>query len=123
MAITGAATNGATVNIVTVTITDDDALTVGVNADAGTVVEGNDAAFTVSVAGCASTADVVMPYYTVGATATYGANYAARSGTLTVPPSAPSYASRTSTTSAPRATAGLGARRLRAGGVSTGARP
>ena len=26
-----------------------------------------------------------MPYYTADATATYGANYAARSGTLTVP--------------------------------------
>ena len=65
------------------TITDDDALTVSVTADALTVVEGNDATFTVAVAGGTSTAPVPVTY-TVGGTATAGTDYTAPSGTLTL---------------------------------------
>ena len=67
----------------TATITDDDALTVSVTADALTVVEGNDAAFTVAVAGGTSTAPVAVTY-TVAGTATAGTDYTAPSGTLTL---------------------------------------
>ena len=64
-------------------ITDDDALTVSVTADAETVVEGNDATFTVAVAGGTSTAPVAVTY-TVGGTATADTDYTAPSGTLTL---------------------------------------
>ena len=52
-------------------------------ADALTVVEGNDATFTVAVAGGTSTAPVPVTY-TVGGTATAGTDYTAPSGTLTL---------------------------------------
>ena len=64
-------------------ITDDDALSVSVTADVSTVVEGNDATFTVAVAGGTSTAPVTVTY-TVGGTASSGADYTAPSGTLTL---------------------------------------
>ena len=63
-------------------ITDDEALTVSV-AGPTTVVEGNTATFTVSVAGGTSTAPVVVTY-TLGGTATPGADYTAPGGTLTL---------------------------------------
>ena len=64
------------------TITDDEALTVSV-AGPSTVVEGDTATFTVSVAGGTSTAPVVVTY-TVGGTATAGTDYTAPGGTLTL---------------------------------------
>ena len=64
-------------------IADDDALTVSVVADAETVSEGGDAAFTVTVAGGTSTAPVEVSY-TVGGTATAGDDYTAPSGSLTI---------------------------------------
>ena len=67
----------------TATITDDESLTVTVTADSATVVEGNDAAFTVSVAGGESTAPVQVTYALSG-TATGGTDYTAPSGTLTL---------------------------------------
>ena len=48
-----------------------------------TVVEGNDATFTVAVTGGTSTAPVPVTY-TVGGTATAGTDYTAPSGTLTL---------------------------------------
>ena len=65
------------------TITDDDALSAAVSADAETVVEGNDATFTVALTGGESTADVEVTY-TVSGTATAGTDYTAPSGTLTL---------------------------------------
>ena len=75
---------GVSVGTATATgrITDDEALTVSVTGPS-TVVEGNTAAFTVSVTGGTSTADVVVSY-TVGGTATSGTDYTAPSGPLTV---------------------------------------
>ena len=67
----------------TAAITDDDALRVSVTADVSTVVEGDDATFTVAVAGGTSTAPVTVTY-TVGGTASSGADYTAPSGTLTL---------------------------------------
>ena len=67
----------------TAAITDDDALTVSVTADAETVVEGNDATFTVAVAGGTSTAPVQVTY-AVSGTATAGTDYTAPSGTLSL---------------------------------------
>ena len=64
-------------------ITDDDALTVSVAADAATVVEGNAATFTVRVAGGTGTAAVAVTYE-VGGTATAGSDYTAPAGTLTL---------------------------------------
>ena len=61
-------------------ITDDEALTVSVSGPS-TVVEGDAATFTVSVAGGASTAPVAVTY-TVGGTATVGSDYTAPSGPL-----------------------------------------
>ena len=67
----------------TVTITDDDAPTAAVTADAVTVVEGGDATFTVALAGGAGAADVTVAY-TVGGTATAGADYTAPDGSVTI---------------------------------------
>ena len=67
----------------TATITDDDALSVSVSADAGTVVEGGDATFTVEVTGGESAAPVEVGYEVTG-TATPGVDYSAASGTLTL---------------------------------------
>ena len=64
----------------TVTIDDDEALLVNISADAVSVVEGGNAAYTVQVTGGTSTAPV---NYTVGGTAT-SADYTAPTGSLTV---------------------------------------
>ena len=66
----------------TVTIDDDEALLVNISADAVSVVEGGNAAYTVQVTGGTSTAPVVVNY-TVGGTAT-SADYTAPTGSLTV---------------------------------------
>ena len=69
---------------VAVTIEDDDAL-VSVTADALTVAEGGNATFTVSLArGARSRAEVVVSY-SVRGTAASGDEYAAPSGSLTIP--------------------------------------
>ena len=65
------------------TLTDDDALTVSVAADAMTVAEGSEAAFSVTVSGGMSTADVSVTYQVTG-TATSGRDYTAPSGSLTI---------------------------------------
>ena len=65
------------------TITDSDVLEVSVAAEAVTVQEGQDAVFTVAVAGATSTADVSVGY-SVSGTATAGEDYTAPSGTLTI---------------------------------------
>ena len=65
------------------TITDSDVLEVSVAAEAVTVQEGQDAVFTVAVAGATSTADVAVGY-SVSGTATAGEDYTAPSGTLTI---------------------------------------
>ena len=65
------------------TITDNDALTAEVSADAENVVEGNNATFTVRVEGGTSTAPVQV-LYTVTGTAEAGVDYTAPSGTLTI---------------------------------------
>ncbi len=67
------------------TIEDDDSLTASVSAAADTVTEGPgaSAAFTVTLSGGESTASVEVTY-TVGGTASPGADYAAPSGTLTI---------------------------------------
>ena len=72
----------------TVTITDDDAPTAAVTADAGTVVEGGAATFTVALAGGTGSADVTAAY-AVGGTATAGADYTAPGGSLTIPAGEP----------------------------------
>ena len=71
------------------TITDSDVLEVSVAAEAVTVQEGQDAVFTVAVAGATSTADVAVGY-SVSGTATAGEDYTAPSGTLTIPAGAAS---------------------------------
>ena len=70
-----------TANTATATITDDaaDAITVTVARQAAAVAEGGDAVFTVTLAGGASTAPVVVSYETSG-TATPGLDYTAPSG-------------------------------------------
>ena len=64
-------------------IVDDEQLEVSVNADAAMVVEGDEAEFTVSVAGGTLGADVVVSYEVSG-TATAGADYPAPSGMVTI---------------------------------------
>ena len=65
------------------TINDNDTLTAAVTADAETVTEGESAAFTVSLAGATSTAEVIVLYSLLG-TATAGDDYTAPSGELTI---------------------------------------
>ena len=85
VAVTGTVTGGSAENPQQelLTIEDDEELEVAVSANAMTVVEGNDATFTVAVAGGTSTAPVRVSY-TVGGTATAGTDYTAPSGTLTL---------------------------------------
>ena len=66
------------------TIRDDEVLTAGVTAGPATVAEGDPAAFTVTLTGGASTADVVVTY-SVGGTATPGTDYTVPDGSLTIP--------------------------------------
>ena len=74
-------TGGGSTLSVTRTIVDDDVLAAAVTEVAKNVTEGNSAKFTVRVTGGKSTASVVVAY-TVGGTATAGADYTAPSGTL-----------------------------------------
>ena len=68
---------------VTVTIVDDDRLSVSV-AGPRTVVEGSVATFTVTLAGGTGSAAVVVDYSTSDSTATRGRDYTAPSGKLTI---------------------------------------
>ena len=85
VAVTGTVTGGSAENPQQelLTIEDDEELGVAVSADAMTVVEGNDATFTVAVDGGTSTAPVAVTY-TVAGTATAGTDYTAPSGALTL---------------------------------------
>ena len=85
VAVTGTVTGGSAENPQQelLTIEDDEELEVAVSANAMTVVEGNDATFTVAVDGGTSTAPVPVTY-TVAGTATAGTDYTAPSGTLTL---------------------------------------
>ena len=65
------------------TITDDDALSVGVSADALAVVEGEAATFTLALSGASATAPVVVDY-TVTGSARAGSDYTAPGGSLTL---------------------------------------
>ena len=67
----------------TVTIIDDEALSVSVAAVTTIVTEGTDAVFRVFAVGGTSTADVAVTY-TVSGTATAGSDYTAPSGSLTL---------------------------------------
>ena len=69
------------------TITDDDALSVGVSADALAVVEGEAATFTLALSGATATAPVLVDY-TVTGSARAGSDYTAPGGSLTLPPGA-----------------------------------
>ena len=69
------------------TITDDDALSVGVSADALAVVEGEAATFTLALSGATATAPVLVDYTVTGA-ARAGSDYTAPGGSLTLPPGA-----------------------------------
>ena len=82
--VTLAAAENATLGdaMATATILDDD-LTAGVGADALTVMEGDVARFTVSVAGGPSTAPVAIGYRVAG-TALAGIDYAMPAGSLTL---------------------------------------
>ena len=82
---------GGSTLAVTGTITDGDALSAKVTADAPSVNEGSDALFTVRLEGARSTADVVVDYAVdASATATAGTDYTAPSGTLTITSGQPS---------------------------------
>ena len=71
----------------TATITDDDAVTATVAADAGSVAEGEDAVFTVTLSGGTTSAAATVTYETGGTASSgedYTAPYTAESGTLTI---------------------------------------
>ena len=79
--VTGTA-SGVPVSGATITIADDDTITVRLNGSA-TVAEGSAADFTVSLVEGAASLDVVVTY-TVGGTATPGVDYTAPSGSSTI---------------------------------------